>query len=290
VDKVLICPDVSEFQVPLDQRFTRDFVIFRVTFGADYLDPHFLANANAAKRLYEDGRIAGALVYVVYTADAVKAQFDSAWDAIGPHVPEWLTGIMIDVETWRGQRYELSGDHSRRINRLYGMHAHRMGSWHSVIAYGNAGDLRELYPGRDTRCRVIVANYGSRLAYRKVHGAIGQQYTDGQKKWPVPKVGGVRLPRASAPFGHCDHSVFPGCANGRDLVALLRPAQLHPARPRDTGAGAEINRPHAIRRDADERPNSLVSRSGNYALVLGNDGTLEVRHNGTREALVQKVI
>jgi hypothetical protein len=170
VDKVLVCPDVSEFQVPLDRAFTRDFIIFRVAFGAHYLDPHFLTNANAANRLYEEGRLAGALLYVVYTGDPVGAQFQAAWDAIGPGIPEWLTGIMIDVETWRGQSYELSGDHSRAINQLYGLHAHRMGSWDSVIAYGNAGDLAELYPGRDRRCRAIVANYGSTLAYRQVRG------------------------------------------------------------------------------------------------------------------------
>jgi hypothetical protein len=289
VTKVLICPDVSEFQVPLDESFTRDFVIFRVTFGAHYLDPHFAANRKAAHELYHEGRLAGALLYVVYTDDPVKAQYEAAWDAIGATIPRWLTGIMIDVETWRGQSYELSGDHSHRINRLYGMHAHRLGSWHSVIAYGNAGDLEELYPGRDPRCRVIVANYGSRLAYRNVRGAIGQQYTDGQKKWPVPKIDGTRLPRASAPFGHCDHNVFPGCATGRDLVRLLRPAQLGSGtgRPDDPDTSDTPRQP--VRHYDAKRGNSLVSPSGDYALVLGNDGTLEVRHNGTREALVQKV-
>lgn len=288
MDNVLICPDVSEFQVPLDGTFTRDFVIFRVTFGADYLDPHFRANADAAEKLYDDGRIAGALLYVVYTSDPVKEQYDAAWKAIGPRVPDWLTGIMIDVETWRGQSYELSGDHSRRINHLYGLHAHRMGSWQSVIAYGNACDLDELHPDRDRRCRVIVASYGSRLAYRKVRGALGQQYTDGKKRWPVPKIGGVRLPRASAPFGHCDHNVFPGFANGRELVKLLRPGQLTGAATR-AGHDEVIDRPHRVRRNDLKGSNSLVSTSGDYALVLANDGTLEVRHNGHRESLVQKV-
>jgi hypothetical protein len=197
---------------------------------------------------------------------------------------------MIDVETWRGKSYELSGDHSRPVNRLYGLHAHRMGSWDSVIAYGNAGDLDELYPGRDRRCRVIVANYGSRLAYRKVRGAIGQQYTDGQKKWPVPKIGRVRLPRHSAPFGHCDHNVFPGFATGRDLVKLLRPAQLEGAKAHDNGQPDAIDRPHPVQHNSVRRGGSLVSPSGEYALLLDNSGTLEVRHNGTRQAIVQKVI
>lgn len=277
MDKVLVCPDVSEFQVPLDHTFNRDFVIFRVTFGAHYVDPHFLANANAAKRLFDQGRLAGALLYVVYTSAPVRAQFDLAWKAIGPTVPEWLTGIMIDVETWRGQSYALSGDHSQAINRLYGLHAHRMGGWSSVIAYGNAGDLAELYPARDRRCRVIVANYGPSLAYRKVRGALGQQYTDGQAKWDVPTIGGTPLPRASAPFGRCDHNVFPGFANGAELVKLLRPSQLQPRRTdtdvhhlpvrRSTGGVAVHGTPG----------NSLISPNGQYALFLNNDGKPEVK-------------
>jgi hypothetical protein len=286
VDKVLICPDVSEFQVPLDQTFTRDFVIFRVLFGANYPDPHFLRNANAAKRLYDEGRLAGALLYVVYTADPVRAQFEAAWKQIGPRIPDWLTGIMIDVETWRGQPYELSGDHSLAINRLYGLHAHRMGSWDSVIAYGNAGDLAELYPGRDRRCRVIVANFGPTLAYKRVRAAIGQQYTDGQPKWDVPRINGAALPRKSAPFGHCDHNVFLGMRTGKDLVRLLRPAQLGAAKP--------VQEPPEGTGRPDPHPNpapagALVSPSGAYALCVNNDGTLEVRHNGTRHAVLEKV-
>jgi hypothetical protein len=291
MDKVLICPDVSEYQVPLDRTFTRDFIIFRVTFGAHYLDPHFLANANAAKRLHDEGRLAGVLLYVVYTSDPVREQFEFAWDAIGPKVPDWLTGIMIDVETWRGHSYELSGNHSQPINRLYGMHAHRMGSYDSVIAYGNAGDLAELYPGRDHRCRVILANYSPTLAYRKVRGAVGQQYTDGQPKWGVPRVRGGSLPRASAPFGHCDHNVFPDCSTGKDLVRLLRPAQLDGSSPEPEPAPENTanHGSHLPRPDGAHRRNRLVSPSGDYALVLGDDGTLEVRHRGTRHTVVQEV-
>jgi hypothetical protein len=288
VNKVLICPDVSEFQAPLDHTFTRDFIIFRVLFGAHYPDPKFLQNANAAKRLYDQGRLAGVLLYVVYTSDSPQDQFEAAWDLIGPRVPDWLTGIMIDVETWRGQSYELSGDHSRAINRLYGLHAHRMGSWDSVIAYGNAGDLAELYPGRDRRCRVIVASYGPTLAYKHVRGAIGQQYTDGQPKWDVPSIGGVPLPRASAPFGACDHNVFPGCRTGKDLVRLLRPAQLT-GKPVPIGEDDGQHDHHLTVRHRARRANVLVSPSGEYALFLADDGTLEIRHNGTRQSVVQKV-
>ena len=283
----LICPDVSEFQRPLDQSYNRDFIIFRVTFGANYLDPKFLTNANAVKRLHDAGRVTGVLLYTVYTKDPVKAQFDAVWKAIGPKVPNWLTGIMIDVETWRGQSYALAGNHSKRINQLYGLHAHRMGSWQSVIAYGNAGDLHELYPQRDRRCRVIVASYGPQLTYRRIPGAIGQQYSDGQPKWGVPKLAGKALPRASKPFGPCDHNVFPGLPDGKALVKLLRPAQLarvaqHPTPP-VVKPVKPVVKPPAPHYDV-KRGNSLVSTDGAHALFLNTNGTLELRHNGAHAA------
>jgi hypothetical protein len=294
----LICPDVSKYQRKLDQTYERDFIIFKVTFGAHLVDPHFLANANAAKRLYDAGKIAGALLYTVYTSSPVKAQFDAVWgtDAVGPKVPDWLTGIMIDVETWRGQSYQLSGNHSKRINQLYGLHAHKMGSWDSVIAYGNAGDLHELYPGRDRRCRVIVAAYSSQLKYKKERGAIGQQYTDGQAKWSVPRFGGKALPRGSKPFGRCDHNVFPGVSNGKELVKLLRPSQLthakqHPKPPVVAHVKPAV-KPKVVAAPAPhynaKRGSSLVSPNGAHALFLKNDGTLEVRHNGVHESTVPK--
>ena len=304
---MLICPDVSEFQRPLDHTYTRDFAIFRVTFGAHRLDHNFLANASAAKALYQRGQIKGVLLYTVYTAEPVRAQFDGVWKAIGPAIPLWLTGIMIDVESWRGQDYELRGNHSRAINQLYGMHAHRMGSWSSVIAYGNQSDLAHLYPGRDKRCRVIVAGYTSQLVYKKVPGAIGQQYSDGSARWPVPKIHGVALPRASAPFRHCDHNVFPDHPNATSLVKLLRPAQLlkhaappaprkpvakrplHPVAPRPparhaAGPPAAPAAPHAYN---PARGNLLVSPNGQYALILQDNGSVEVCHNGTRTAALK---
>lgn len=280
MSKYLICPDVSEFQRSLDDSFNRDFVIFRVTFGAHYLDPRFLANAAAVKRLYQQNRISGVLLYTVFTADPVKEQFDAVWKAIGPSVPPWLTGIMIDVESWPGQSYALAGDHSKAINQLYAMHAHRMGAWSAVLAYGNVSDLAALFPGRDKRCRVIVAAYGSALVYKKVSGAIGQQYSDGRATWDVPKLDGKPLPRESSPFGHCDHNVFPDHPDGKALVQSLRPSQLNrtsvakpPGGPRAYNVG---------------RGNSLVSPSGEYALFLKNDGTVEVRDNHAHHTTLQE--
>jgi hypothetical protein len=136
---------------------------------------------------------------------------------------------------------------------------------------------------------VILANYSPTLAYRNARGAIGQQYTDGQLKWGVPRLHGAMLPRASAPFGHCDHNVFPGCATGKDLVRLLRPAQLGGPAPEPDSDDAHGGRPHVARHDEVDPRNRLVSPSGDYALVLCDDGTLEVRHRWTRPMVAQEV-
>jgi hypothetical protein len=218
------CPDVSEFQTALTGGYGRDFVIFRGSFGANYKDKRFLANANAAAALHASGKLAGAVVYTVFLPGNIRGQFNYLWSLIGPTAPSWLAGIMIDVEHWGGTSYAISGDHSAEINTLYGLHAQKMGSYQSVIAYGNQSDLASIYPKRDPRCRVVVAGYSSRLTFRSVRGSIGQQYTDGSGRWPTP----AGLPTATVPFGRCDHNVFPDFANGAALRLSLRPSVAPP--------------------------------------------------------------
>lgn len=278
----LITPDVSEFQVTLDHSYPRDFVILRASFGAGYQDKRFLANAAAAAELYRQGRIAGVILYHVYLPGLVKAQFDFFWSLVGPTVPDWLAGVMIDVETWRGQSYEIRGDHSAEINDLAGRHAHRLGSFDAVLAYGNAGDLAQVYPHRDKRVRVVQASYASRIKLT-VPGAIGQQYTDGSSRWPSPK----GLPTVTKPFGRCDHNVFPAFANGKALRAALRPvpgkhatpppAPKPPAKP---VAKPPAPRPHYPHANVAAHDHALVAPAGAWALILGDDGRLDLRHNG----------
>jgi hypothetical protein len=141
---------------------------------------------------------------------------------------------------------------------------------------------------------------GLQLNYSTVKGAIGQQYTDGQAKWGVPTLGGKALPSHVAPFGACDHNVFPGVSNGAQFRALWgRPAYaatpiVKPApkpvvkptpkpAPKPTPAPAPKPKPavhkhypHGVYKTHDH---ALVSTDGRYAAVL-EGGRIHVRDNG----------
>jgi hypothetical protein len=274
----VICPDGSEFQRPLTSAYPRDFAIFRGTFGSGYLDKNFLANAAAVAARYKAGKLAGAVIYTVYLPGMVKQQYDFLWKAIGPTIPPWLAGIMIDVEHWGGTGYAISGDHSSEINALYGLHAHRMGSWNSCIAYGNKNDLATIYPRRDKRCRVIVAGYSSKLTFRSVPGAIGQQYTDGSNRWPHP----AGLPTSTVPWGYCDHNVFPDFANGAQLRLSLRPTPqpviVKPVVVPPKPPTVVTPRPTTVGPYVGQR--SIVSADKHHALFITNAGRLEVHRDG----------
>jgi hypothetical protein len=270
---VLVFPDTSEFQRPVDASFNRDVLSFRVMFGNGYLDPKFLANANEVAKLYSAGKISGAILYTVYLGNqSVASQYAATWKAIGPTAPPWLLGIMIDVERWGGQSYAISGNHSTQLNQLFGMHAHKMGHWNGCIGYGNSGDLASIWPQRDPRCHVIVASYGASLTYKSVRGAIGQQYTDGQTKWGVPS----GLPTSTPPFGSCDHNVLPGFKDGAALRASMRPAAAKPvAKP----VAKPAANPHPYPLPTGGPAGSFVDATGNARFVPLADGRVQVLVN-----------
>jgi hypothetical protein len=213
--------DTSEFNQYYTDAYGRRMIIFRATFGAHYPDHKFLHNANQAAKDYRAGTIDGAVCYLVWLQSATPAQhFKFFWQQFGNKAPSWLMGVMTDVETWRGTSYANHGNHSKDINALNAMNAHKLGSWHAAWWYGNAGDIAELYPSRDSRFLGIQAKYGSRISL-DIKGAIGQQYSDGQAKWGVPK----GYPISSAPFGHVDHNAFPGVKSFKELRAKSRPGE-----------------------------------------------------------------
>lgn len=218
----LIVPDVAEFQKVLDDSFSRDVISFRVSFGTGYQDKHFLANAAKAKELYEAGKIAGAILYVVpiFAQGGAQKHFSYAKSLIGPTCPDWVIAVMVDVESWGGASYEQHGDHSAHVRELATLCGKYTGG--KALIYGNRSDLAELCPHRGVH-PVIVAAYESDIVVGQVPHAIGQQYTDGQAKWGLPH----GLPLASPPFGNCDHNVFPSFNNGHALRTYLRPN--HPA-------------------------------------------------------------
>lgn len=193
-------PDVSEYQVPVDDSYNRDWFIFRACFGAYTIDPHAAHNLAWAKQAKASGKIKGFTVYVVYLPGA-NAGILGNLNELG--VPDDCV-VMIDVETWRGQSYEIKGDHSKEINALAASLRERQGgNAGRVWDYGNQGDLAEVHPTRPDWLGVIVAGYGFKLSPTTVPNQIGQQYTNGQ---PVNDIDG--WPSATPPFGRCDHNVI----------------------------------------------------------------------------------
>jgi hypothetical protein len=279
----LICPDESEFQPIITNKFGRRVLILRAAFGAHYEDKHFLSNAVVADWLYRHGVIDGVILYQVYLASATpQEQYAFLWKLIGPTIPDWLIGIMIDLEHWAGTSYAITGNQSKPINTLYALNCHRLGTWNGCGLYGNRGDLASLAPQRDSRMWVIVAAYGSSLIYKSVKGAIGQQYSDGSSKWPVPSIGGAALPRSTSGVS-CDHNVFdpPRFPTGVKLRAFMRPTT---ARPPTKPSSKPPANPPAVKpyyRAATAPGTALVSPNRTYAAFLADDGRIDIRHSGT---------
>jgi hypothetical protein len=260
---VLVAPDVSEFQVGLNSTYPRDTLIFRCCDGDSYQDAKFLHNSAEVAALHKAGRLHCAVAYQVYRPVSVSAQYAYFWKLMGPVVPPWLTGIMIDAESWGGQ---IRGDHSAALNQLYGMHAHKMGHFSAVLGYGNRGDLATLWPTRDARCKVIVADYSSTIIVSQVRGAIGQQYYGGVPN-PVPR----GLPTSTAPFGNCDHNVFPAFTNGTALANYLRPTAV--VKPPVVVVKPPYLYPTTL-------PLAVRSVDRNYALEISDTGSIQVHKNG----------
>jgi hypothetical protein len=291
-----IAVDHSSWNPALDHTYNRGFNIMRATQGTYYKDPKWAVNAEQAHDLYWAGEIVGAIAYHVYTNEDPAAQFRALWAQIGSwrnygpnRVPEWLLGIMHDVETWRGTSYALAGNHSSKINKLIGLNAAKMKSWNACPWYGNQPDLAELYPTRDARTWGVVAAYTSSIVISKVKGARAQQYTDGQLKWPVPVVNGKPLPRSSPPFGRADHNYFPNFTPAK-LRAFMRPdlpvarQPKPPPKPKPTPAPKPT--PGGKVPYYKPRQDALVSADGKFAVFLRSDGRMDLRKQGHHVAWV----
>jgi hypothetical protein len=281
-----VAADWSYFQRVLSAAYKRRVGIFRCTFSPDFPDPNFLANANQAHLLYSQGHADGFILYTVFLPQYTPAQqYDAFWRQVGPKVPDWMLGVMGDVESWRGQPYQINGNHSAAFNNLMGRHAHQMGSWNAVPWYGNAGDLAEIIPQRDPRMWGILAAYTGKLQFKAVKGARGQQYTNGQITGP--RVGLTRLPTASAPFGNIDHNYL-DFKSGAALRAFMRPATKPPvaAKPVATHPAPE---PVSVTTTYDAtRGSTLVSSNGQYRLILGDRGGLGIQKNGKTVHVISK--
>jgi hypothetical protein len=282
-----IVNDISEHNPALTSAYSRDAIIIRAAFGDSYQDQKFLTNTGQASVMWSRGQLqGGAVLYVPFISPGTaQSHFAYLWKLIGPTVPDWLTGIMPDEESWRGTSYAQYGDKSVELNRFYGMNAQRMGSWKACKGYFNLGDGSALWRNRDRRCGYILADYDNKLVVGTYPGCVGQQYSDGGSQNPVPVVNRSPLPRATVPFGPSDHNIFPTVKNAAQFRALWgRPAwgqKAVPAKP--PIAKPKPPAPKPVPKPAPYNPargTTLVTSDGHGRLLLTDDLRVLVIRDG----------
>jgi hypothetical protein len=192
--------DISEHQMPVDGTYPHPVLAFRSNDGT-YLDKAFARNHAWAKAAADSGRLELFIAYLVYYpnwADGVRA----LQQQVG--TPHPRMAVMIDVESWPVNGVPtVSGDQSAGITAQRDAIAAWLGDPRRVIAYGNQGDLRALYPTRPADLQVVVAGYGQPVT--GYPGQLAQQYTDAGP---------------CAPFGVCDMNIARGMAPA-DVAAAL---------------------------------------------------------------------
>jgi hypothetical protein len=184
-----IYADVSEWQVPVDDRYPYRVICTRANDGT-HRDKNWSINYPWCTRRADVGALDFFIVYFVWrpnwaqTVDTLKAM-------VG--LPHARMAVMIDVENWGGQ---ITGDQSAGINGAYRSIGEWLANPSRVIGYGNVADLNRLWPDKPTGVRVVVAGYGSNPEYP---GKVAHQYTNGKGFG-----NGSTLPDGCPPFGSCD--------------------------------------------------------------------------------------
>ncbi len=194
---VVFWPDVSHYQVKVNDQFNRPFLMYKVSEGTTYVDPNAAANGSWCQANSGPGKkMVGYGGYHVWSPGNEQAQANLFF--ANARLSSYLVA-MIDVESWGG-RY--TGDHSASITTLANLFAAKLGQ-RRVKAYANSNDLAQLFPKRPAWLGIVKAGYSSKAP---AEPWVGWQYTDGSTTWPTPD----GWPRSSAPFGNCDHNAYYG--------------------------------------------------------------------------------
>jgi GH25 family lysozyme M1 (1,4-beta-N-acetylmuramidase) len=197
MSNVVFWPDVSHYQVAVNNQFTGSFLMFKVSEGTTYVDPNAAVNGTWCHANSGTGKkMVGYGGYHVWSPGDEQAQANLFF--ANAKLSSCFVA-MIDVESWGGK---YSGDHSTSITALANLFAAKLGQ-KRVKVYANSSDLAELYPKRPSWLGLVKANYSSQAPPEPWDG---WQYTDGSTTWPVPS----GWPRSSAPFGACDHNAYYG--------------------------------------------------------------------------------
>jgi hypothetical protein len=250
--------DTSYYQTVVNSSYPHPFISFRIGDG-NFIDPVFKPNY-AWSKAQPASKLLGILGYYVFRPGlSVAAQYQLIVNTVG--APDKRLAIMIDVESWSGQ---IGGNHSAEINDLATRLGRWLGSYNRVIIYGNQNDLANIYPYRNNAFRLVVASYGSVMP--KLSNQIAWQYSDGEDRYPVP----AGFPRATAPFGRCDHNYSPldPVALAKSL-GLVTPAVITP----HSQPAKEISLEEEVfirfaNSGVKNNPNAVYQVSGGYLIYI----------------------
>lgn len=204
--------DVSEWQVPVDDRYPHRVLCIRSNDG-DHRDRNWAANHAWCTRRCDDGELDFFIVYFVWRRNW-RETVDALREAVGHPHPRMV--VMIDVESWGGR---IRGDQSDGINRSHRAVADWLGDPRRVLGYGNVADLDQLWPDKPRGIRLVVAAYGHDTDYP---GQLARQYTDDQAYGD-----GIVWPNGALPFGRCDMN----SADGLTPVQFAAACGIHVRQP-----------------------------------------------------------
>jgi hypothetical protein len=213
--------DVSEWQVPVDDSYPYRVISIRSNDGT-HRDLDWATNYAWCRRAADDGRLALFLVYFVWRpgVDNVAVLKSMVGD------PHPKMAVEIDVESWGGQ---ITGNQSAGLNAAHDELVAWLGDPRRVTAYGNSGDLNNLWPSKPPGMSIRLAAYGSNPAYP---GKLSHQFTNGQGY-------GGGLPEGAPPFGNCDMNF----ADGYTATAFAAACGIAttPAPPPPPAGGGGVN-------------------------------------------------
>ncbi len=237
-----IYADVSEWQVPVDDRYPYRVICIRANDGT-HRDLNWGINYPWCTRRSDQGALDFFIVYFVWRPNWAQT-VDTLKDMVG--VPHPRMAVMIDVENWDGQ---ITGNQSAGINAAFRSVAEWLGSPARVIGYGNVSDLNRLWPDKPKGVRLVVAAYGSNPDYP---GKVAHQYTNG-----TGFGNGTTLPDGCPPFGNCDMN----SADGLNPVQFAAACGIHIETPAVALRSAEVSEV-AEKKPPKKKPAKAAKKAG----------------------------
>jgi hypothetical protein len=253
--------DISNFQVPVDDRYPYRFLSMRSNDGT-YYDYNFKKNLAWAKAACDAGKLDGFIVYFVWESNWQQT-VNTFKSAVGTPHPKMAA--MIDIEGWSG-RYtsdQSVGINASRESVISFLGGNRL----RCIGYANKGDFDTLWPSRND-ANVIIANYSYNPTFTN---KVAHQFSS---SFYVP------------PFGNCDINSADGVTSTQ-FAAQLGIVGKHSVEQVPTGSSSGSSPsssttpvPVINKLDVGEDVYTIIQNSQNGAKSLVGTGIWEPLNYG----------